>query len=550
METPSGGVRALRWRIGIALVVAGLLGAVGLVAVQNLSGSAQTSPVAEGAAVPPPELPRRGAEGTRDALAPSSVPPTWPTTPPAQICDNASVLGNGPTAPPSGAITVPAGDNSGLFFDLMVPATTFWFAPGVHTLGTGEFSQIIPGDDSTFIGAPGAIIDGQNLNLLAFTQQARGVTIQYLEIRNFGLGQTNNDQGVVNHGGGADWTIEYNYIHDNDGAGVILGSGARVRHNCLRDNGQYGFSAVADGGPVDVVLDHNEITGNNTDDWDRIRPDGCGCTGGGKFWETSDAVVTNNWVYDNRGTGIWIDYNNVGFLIEGNYIENNDNEGIFYEISYNFVIRNNLIRQNALVKGRGFAEAGDPFPAGGIYISEAGGDTRAGNIYTTSEITGNLLENNWDGIALWENADRFCRPGETFDTTNTCPPFDQTWGTRYRTQNITIHDNEFRFDPAVVGCDNAYCGRMAIFSNFGSSPENSPYLGYVVPWGITFQQNNVFHSNRYFGEWGFGGFQTTNPDNSVVTWEEWTAPAPPVPATFDHDNRPETYGQDAGSTIR
>ena len=53
-----------------------------------------------------------------------------------------SVL-NGPASAPAGAIVVPAGNNSSV--DLEQAGKTYWFAPGVHTLGTGEYSQIIPG---------------------------------------------------------------------------------------------------------------------------------------------------------------------------------------------------------------------------------------------------------------------------------------------------------------------------------------------------------------------------------------------------------------------
>jgi len=97
----------------------------------------------------------------------------WPTEPPARICGNQSVLGGGPTEPPDGAIVVPAGDNSSMQFEFREENKRFWFAPGVHTLGVSEFSQIIPGSGSTFVGAPGAVIDGQGVNRYAFTGEAR-----------------------------------------------------------------------------------------------------------------------------------------------------------------------------------------------------------------------------------------------------------------------------------------------------------------------------------------------------------------------------------------
>ena len=86
---------------------------------------------------------------------------------------------SGPAAAPAGAVVVPAGNNSSVDFEQA--GKTFSFAPGVHTLGTGEFDQIVPGDDSTYIGGPGAVLDGQGKNGYAFTERAPGVTIKDLD---------------------------------------------------------------------------------------------------------------------------------------------------------------------------------------------------------------------------------------------------------------------------------------------------------------------------------------------------------------------------------
>ena len=116
-------------------------------------------------------------------------------------------------------------------------------------------------------------------------------------------------------------------------------------------------------GIKDVVVDHNEIVRNNTD---RAEPD-CGRSGGAKFWAVNGAEITNNQVHDNFGVGLWADTNR-DFLFEGNLIQDNDDVGLFYEISYNAVIRNNTFRENAHEVGRG-----DGFPTGAIYISESVG---------------------------------------------------------------------------------------------------------------------------------------------------------------------------------
>ena len=44
-----------------------------------------------------------------------------------------------------------------------------------------------------------------------------------------------------------------------------------------------------------------------------------------------------------------------------------------------------------------------------------------------------------------------------------------TAGGRRRT--CTCTDNEFRVDPAAIGCINTWCARQAVLSNFGTFPE-------------------------------------------------------------------------------
>ena len=280
---------------------------------------------------------------------------------------------------------------------------TYWLAPGVHTLGTGQYDQVIPNTGDTFVGAPGAILDGRHLNLYAFGGHAANVTISNLTIQNFGAAGDNSNEGVVNHDSARNWTITRNTIQLNAGAGVMIGSDNRVLGNCIRNNGQYAFNAYHSNGVTNIVLDANEISGNNTDDWEKRQP-GCGCTGGGKFWETRGAVVTNNYVHDNKGVGLWADSNNADFLFQGNYVSGNDDEGIMYETSYNAAILNNTFVRNALVKG----PTNPGFPASAIYISEAGSDNRvAGSNGDRFRISGNVFSDNWAGIVAWENADRF-----------------------------------------------------------------------------------------------------------------------------------------------
>jgi hypothetical protein len=422
--------------------------------------------------------------------------------------------------------------------------TTYWLAPGTHHLGKDTYDQVQPHRSDVFIGAPGAILDGQHRNLYAFGGDAPDVTIKFLTVQNFGSEGANNNEGVINHDSARGWKVDSSTIQTNAGAGVMLSSDSRLTGSCLRRNGQYGFNAYAEHGVTNVILDGNEITGNNTDDWEKRRK-GCGCTGGGKFWATTRAKVTNNYVHDNRGVGLWADSNNAGFRFEGNYISGNDSEGIMYETSYNAVIMNNTFSRNALVKGPTNPE----FPASAIYLSESGSDDRVEGPYGKAfRVTGNVFIDNWSGIVAWENADRFAgSPANTSTgvstlvnpsvaTLSACgkkskikkePFYDDC---RWKTQNVVVEANIFSTDPSKIrGCKPSMgCGFNGLFSNYGTYPRWSPYHGKVVQDDITFKQNNVWRDNTYRGDWHFMAKEA----GITITWDEW---------------RSAPYHQDAGS---
>ena len=448
--------------------------------------------------------------------------------PPARICGNEKQL-DGPSSPPDGAVVIQPGTNVSNATNNHAAGTVFWLAPGTHTTGPGQYDNITPKQGNTYIGAPGAVLDGKGVNAYAFTGKKNGVRIAYLTIRNF---VAPNQQGVVNHDQANGWLIEHNTIEDNSGAALMGGARQVLRYNCIARNGQYGLNYFQTGDAIKaVVVDHNEIVRNNTD---HVDPD-CGCSGGAKFWAVNGAEITNNWVHDNFGVGLWADTNNRDFLFEGNLIQDNDDVGLFYEISYNAVIRNNTFRENAHEVGRG-----DGFPTGAIYISESGGDGRVAGP-ASIEIVGNWFKDDYNGITLWENADRFCNSPNN-SSSDYCtlvaglgqcdegsissqPNYDNC---RWKTQNVDIHGNVFQIDrTAIDGCDEN-CGKNALFSNYGTNPDWSPYMGDVISQAITFDQGNVFHNNTYIGSWRFVAFDIGN----AMGWDDW---------------RSSPYRQDAGS---
>ncbi|MFF0340471.1 right-handed parallel beta-helix repeat-containing protein [Kribbella sp. NPDC004875] len=513
---------------GIALVVAVALVSVGIAVFRDEPGSGQSAPQ---------------PASSNDIM---NTVVTAPATPPAKICGNAKAL-SGPATAPAGAVVVGTHANLYQLTASNPPGTTFWLTPGTHRLGSGAFSQVVPKDGNTYIGAPGAILDGGRVNRYAFTGYATKVTVKNLTVQNFGPLRSNNDEGVVNHDAAGRWSVVGNTIQNNAGAGVMVGDHNVVRSNCLRNNGQYGFNAYNPGKVASITIEGNEISGNNTDDWERLK-EGCGCTGGGKFWEVTGAVVRGNWVHDNHSVGLWADTNNTGFVIEENYISGNLAEGLLYETSYNAGIRGNTFVRNGLAKG----PANHGFPTPALYISESGSDARVTGVFSqTFEISRNVFTDNWSGVILWENADRFAGSAANTSTgsgtlvnpsvvnAKTCnqstiskQPYLSDC--RWKTQNVRVHDNVFNLDPDRIGASCGFstgCGYNGLFSNWGTFPSWSPYQKATVQDAITFHQGNRFFNNTYAGPWNFIVHEQGNRAN----WASWQG-AP--------------YGQDQNSVIK
>lgn len=469
---------------------------------------------------------------------------------------------------PAGSVTVPAGDNSS--FNFSTPNTTYWFAPGTHTLGTGVDDQIQPADGDTYAGAPGAVLDGQNVNQYAFIGiyndlADENVTIEYLTIENF---HSSQGGGAVNGNGNNGWTEKYNLMKDNSpGAAVMLGGDNVVSDNCLTENGEYGFNGYSyvdetygstfTGGATKITFTGNDVSGNNT------QKTQAGMEGGGKFWQDGDVVVTGNYVHDNIDSpGLWMDTDNAGFLVQGNYISGNGGEGLMYEISYNADITGNTFTGNAIQGG----EANEGFPTGAIYISESGGDASVPSTYAGElNIQDNVFQDNWSGVVIWQNSNRSSDDGQDPGTLtppngtkvdtwiNDAPsichsnlsetsPVDYNSLCQWRAQNVTVQDNTFAFDPSdsIYGgqCTEAHaCGQNALFSVYSST---SAYPTWSVCNNISNNQNNHFENNTYTGPWTFTYFNQGDMEGPAA----WQAGATNV-----QDSGDNFRDQDQGSTF-
>jgi hypothetical protein len=515
-----------------------------------------------------------------------------PTAPPVEVCGNATYLSNPATSPPSGAVVVPAGLDSGSY---NTPNTVYWFAAGTHTLPSGQYEQIIPGNGDTYEGATGAILSGQQDNDFAFTGQATGVTVEYLTITDFGVytSDTSDAQGgVVNQGTATDWTITNDTITENGGAGVMVGTNGILTDSCLSDNGQYGFQsyqpAAADHvGSTNVSVTDDEFVDNDQGAYNDKT--GCGCAAtAGKFWDSAGVTFDDNYVHLTTPTSttfqgdpcIWADTNNSGITMEGNYLEGCNAEGIDIEASY----FNSLSANTIVNSGWGYGPVISGFPLTAIYISESGYDGRAPDESGgAADITGNNFDNDWGGVVLWENSNRFgesangsngdgsdgyptlVEPTETCPTTSTkAANVTDYWDCRWRTQNVSVTDNTFSLTPSVIGssCTQAnYCGFNGIFSEYASytpytvapSPDQCDNQGtlsacstaipnnpFAIMVSISTDQNNLFASNTYCGPWAF---MPVN-QGDVATFAQWQAGY-----TDGNGADATSTPQDAGSTL-
>jgi parallel beta-helix repeat protein len=286
----------------------------------------------------------------------------------------------------------------------------------------------------------------------AFDGSARNVSIRNVRIEKYA---NRFQEGAIEGGDSNGWTIEESVITLNHGVGIRIGDNMRVRNSRINRNGQLGIGGVGD----DVLVERNEIAYNNfagvSPGWE---------AGGTKFVKTNRLIVRGNHVHHNDGKALWTDIDNINTLYEDNLVEDNGHQGIFHEISYDAVIRNNTVRRN------GFDRAGSWIRASGIFIANS----------PNVEVYGNIVEDNFHGITAVQQDRGEGRYGP------------------YVLRNLWVHDNVVRMERGRNGVARDD-GDDEVFSSRG---------------------NNRFDRNTYevtdtgsrWFEWG----------SSSRTWDRWT----------------------------
>lgn len=257
----------------------------------------------------------------------------------------------------------------------------------VITIAAGTHLQqsITPQDSQTFVGEPGAVLDGEQVTRRAFAGQASNVTISNLIVTQYAPMLR---EGTIQADQTTGWTIldvevsysrgEYsnsNCIGGCGGMGIRMGREMTIRGCYLHHNDQYGIAGDGDGS----LIEDTEIAFNN--DRDNI---GGATSSGTKFNNTDGLVLRGNYVHDNGKNGLWLDINNVNYIVEDNVVEDNAYNGIFIEVSLGGIIRNNQVRRN----GFGDDASCSLMYCSGILVAHT----------PDVEVHGNTVEANYRGI--------------------------------------------------------------------------------------------------------------------------------------------------------
>ncbi len=165
----------------------------------------------------------------------------------------------------------------------------------------------------------------------------------YITVRGirFRYAANHAQQGAVEFSGShvnvEDCVFEYT---NASGAG-FSGQDITVRNCVLQHNGQLGFGANR---AHRLRMTGCTVRDNNIKGFDRGWE-----AGGNKLCMTRGAVLEDCTFIENRGNGIWFDIGNEDCEVHHCLIANNENAGIFYEISYGLHAHDNV------VVGNGFA---------------------------------------------------------------------------------------------------------------------------------------------------------------------------------------------------
>jgi len=164
------------------------------------------------------------------------------------------------------------------------------------------------------------------------------VTVQGIRFR---YAANHAQQGAVEFAG-SHLTVEACIFEYTNASGAeFRGQDIAIRNCIFQHNGQIGFGANR---AHRLRMTGCTVRDNNIKGFDRGWE-----AGGNKLCMTRGAILEDSTFVENRGNGIWFDIGNEDCEVRNCLIANNENAGIFYEISYGLHAHDNVI------VGNGFA---------------------------------------------------------------------------------------------------------------------------------------------------------------------------------------------------
>lgn len=178
-------------------------------------------------------------------------------------------------------------------------------------------------------------------------QEILRVEGDYVQVRglNFRCAANMAQHGAVVLAGRFD-TLEDCVLESMNSSGASFqGEDAVVRRCTFRDNGQLGFGASR---AHRLLFTECLVENNNTKNFDRGWE-----AGGDKLALCRDAVLEQSRFVRNRGNGIWFDIGNTNCTVRQCLIADNEDAGVFYEISFALHAHDNVIVRNGFATTRG-----------------------------------------------------------------------------------------------------------------------------------------------------------------------------------------------------
>jgi hypothetical protein len=285
---------------------------------------------------------------------PTSTTTTGPTTtttmPTSTTTTSPTTTTTVPTHSACHGVTVSAGANLASAVANAGSGTTFCLQSGTYSVGS---SAVKPKDNDKLIGVPvhvgsdGSIAATSKIvgsgDAVIDLHNANGVTIQNLDVSGAKGKESCKPQCGRGISQGGNLTVSYTRVHNNMNAGIggLKGGGSLTQ----------------------VELDHN---GSSTFS-------GC-CAGGVK--SSDDYTISNSYIHDNIGNGVWQDVCGKNFVVTNNTISNNTKSGVRYEHNQNCsgsaTITGNVVKSNNSSSDGG---------AAGVTINSAPGATVAFNVF-------------------------------------------------------------------------------------------------------------------------------------------------------------------------